>query len=94
MHFTPTYSSWLNHVERWFALLNDKKLRRGAHRSIQALEEKTSEIGSQIGTTTPEFLNCPSKVRSVSRRQLFRQVHDDAKHRCVEYVHPGIEFRQ
>lgn len=39
MHFTPTYSSWLNQVERWFGLLTDQKLRRGAHRSIQALEK-------------------------------------------------------
>jgi transposase len=39
MHFTPTYSAWLNQVERWFALLTDKKLRRGAHRSIYALEK-------------------------------------------------------
>jgi transposase len=39
LHFTPTYSSWLNQVERWFGLLTDKKLRRGAHRSIQALEK-------------------------------------------------------
>src|SRR6185312_2349778 len=38
MHFTPTYSSWLNQVERWLGLLTDKKLGRGAHRSIQALE--------------------------------------------------------
>jgi hypothetical protein len=35
---TPTYASWFNQVERWFALLTDKKLRRGAHRSIQALQ--------------------------------------------------------
>ena len=39
MHHTPTYSSWLNQVERWFGLLTDTKLRRGAHRSIQALEK-------------------------------------------------------
>ena len=39
MHFTPTYSSWLNQVERWFALLTDQKLRRGAYRSIPALEK-------------------------------------------------------
>ena len=39
MHFTPTHSSWLNQVERWFGLLNDQKLRRGTHRSIQALEK-------------------------------------------------------
>jgi transposase len=38
MHFTPTYSSWLNQVERWFGLLTDKRLRRSAHRPIQALE--------------------------------------------------------
>jgi transposase len=39
MHFTPTYSSWLNQVERWFGLLTDKKLRRGVHKSIYALEK-------------------------------------------------------
>lgn len=38
MHFTPTYSSWLNQVERWFGLLTDKKLRRTAHQSLRALE--------------------------------------------------------
>jgi len=38
LHFTPTGSSWLNLVERWFAELTNKKLRRGVHRSVQALE--------------------------------------------------------
>ncbi|MBT2382197.1 IS630 family transposase [Streptomyces sp. ISL-11] len=38
LHFTPTGSSWLNLVERWFAKLTTKKLRRGVHRSVQALE--------------------------------------------------------
>ena len=38
LHFTPTGSSWLNQVERWFALLTDKLIRRGVHTSIQALE--------------------------------------------------------
>jgi transposase len=38
VHFTPTGSSWLNQVERWFGLLTDKRIRRGAHTSIQALE--------------------------------------------------------
>jgi transposase len=37
LHFTPTSASWLNLVERWFAELTNKKLRRGAHRSVQAL---------------------------------------------------------
>jgi transposase len=38
LHFTPTYSSWLNLVERWFAELTTKWLRRGTHRSTKDLE--------------------------------------------------------
>jgi transposase len=37
LHFTPTSSSWLNLVERWFAELTTKKLRRAAHRSVREL---------------------------------------------------------
>lgn len=43
MHFTPTYSSWLNQVERWFGLLTDKRLRRAAHKSLRALENDIRE---------------------------------------------------
>jgi transposase len=39
LHFTPTYSSWINLVERWFATLTDKQIRRGSHRSLRALED-------------------------------------------------------
>jgi transposase/transposase-like protein len=39
MHYTPTYSSWINQVERWFAFLTDDLLRRSDHRSVQALEK-------------------------------------------------------
>ena len=39
LHFTPTSSSWLNLVERWFAALTEKQLRRGVHRSTRELEE-------------------------------------------------------
>jgi transposase len=36
-HFTPTYSSWLNLVERWFAELTTKWIKRGSHRSVRDL---------------------------------------------------------
>jgi transposase len=39
LHFTPTGSSWLNLVERWFAALTEKQLRRGVHRSTRELEQ-------------------------------------------------------
>src|ERR1700691_182011 len=47
LHFTPTYSSWLNLVERWFAELTNKWLRRGTHRSTKELE---AAISSWIDT--------------------------------------------
>ncbi len=39
VHFTPTGSSWINQVERWFGLLTDKLIRRGVHTSVKALED-------------------------------------------------------
>ncbi len=38
VHFTPTYSSWINQVERWFAALTEKQIKRGTHRSTRQLE--------------------------------------------------------
>ena len=47
LHFTPTYSSWLNLVERWFAELTTKWLNRGTHRSTAEL---TGSIQAWIDT--------------------------------------------
>jgi transposase len=47
LHFTPTSSSWINLVERWFSELTTKLLRRGAHRSVRALN---SDIRRWIDT--------------------------------------------
>jgi transposase len=47
LHFTPTSSSWLNLVERWFAELTNRKLRRSAHRSIKQL---TADLHAWIDT--------------------------------------------
>ena len=38
-HFTPTSASWINQIERWFALLTEKQIKRGSHRSTAALEQ-------------------------------------------------------
>ena len=38
VHFTPTGSTWINLVERWFAALTEKQIRRGVHRSTRELE--------------------------------------------------------
>jgi transposase len=39
LHFIPTHSSWLNMVERWFGLLTERQIKRGAHTSVRQLRE-------------------------------------------------------
>ena len=43
VHFTPTYGSWINLVERWFAELTNKRIRRGVFRSVKELEAATRD---------------------------------------------------
>jgi transposase len=44
LHFTPTHASWLNQVERWFGLLTQRQLRRGAHTSVAALTQAITDF--------------------------------------------------
>lgn len=44
LHFTPTHSSWLNQVERWFALLTQRQIKRGSHHTVRALELAIKEF--------------------------------------------------
>jgi transposase len=43
-HFTPTYASWINQVERWFGLLEQRQIKRGSHRSVFALVNAIREF--------------------------------------------------
>ena len=54
LHFTPTYSSWMNLVERWFSELTTKQLRRGTHTSVAALKRLHQRPGPTTGTPTPD----------------------------------------
>jgi transposase len=44
LHFTPTHASWLNQVERWFALLTQRQIKRGSHASLRELRDAISEF--------------------------------------------------
>lgn len=43
LHFTPTSGSWVNQVERWFAEITEKRIRRGSFKSVQSLEKEIKE---------------------------------------------------
>ena len=47
VHFTPTSASWINQVERFFALLAEKQIKRGAHKSVKELIAAIEEIMQQ-----------------------------------------------
>ena len=47
-HFTPTYGSWMNLVERWFSALTTKKLQRSAHRSVKDARRRHPSLGRPL----------------------------------------------
>jgi transposase len=55
VHLTPTSSSWLNQVERFFAFLTDKKIRRGIYRSVQALRADITDFIRHHNTDPKPF---------------------------------------
>jgi transposase len=56
VHFTPTGASWLNLVERWFATLSEKQIKRGAHRSTRALETAIREYLTMTNESPKPFV--------------------------------------
>jgi transposase len=56
VHFTPTGASWLNQVERWFALLTERQIRRGVHRSTRALELAIAEYIAIVNEKPKPFV--------------------------------------
>ncbi|MGH8798086.1 MAG: IS630 family transposase, partial [Caldimonas sp.] len=55
MHFIPTYSSWLNQVERFFALITDKAIRRGSFTSVKQLVQRIDQFVMHHNTNSQPF---------------------------------------
>jgi len=56
IHFTPTYSSWLNQVERWFGLITQRAIRRGSFSSVKELVQKIEEFVKHHNRTAKPFI--------------------------------------
>ena len=56
LHFTPTYSSWLNQVERWFGLLSQRAIKRGSFRSVADLVRKIQAFIDSHNTSATPFV--------------------------------------
>lgn len=55
MHFTPTYSSWLNQVERFFGLITDKAIRRGSFKSVRQLIKRIDDFVTNYNAQCKPF---------------------------------------
>jgi putative transposase len=56
VHFTPTYASWLNQVERWFAMITQQAIRRGSFRSVRDLVTNIDRYVRAYNTKTRPFV--------------------------------------
>ena len=55
IHYTPTYASWLNQVERWFALISHQAIRRGSFRNVRELVQKIDAYVTYYNTHKRPF---------------------------------------
>ena len=71
-HFTPTYSSWLNLVERWFALITSQAIRRGSFDSVRRLERAIIRYMAHWNENAEPFrwTKSPREIRRKIRRVL------------------------
>ena len=56
VHFTPTYSSWINQVERWFGTITQKAIRRGSFRNVGELRDKINAFVEQHNNQASPFV--------------------------------------
>ena len=78
-HVHPTYGSWLNLVERWFAELTNKQLRRGVHRSVRALKAAIREFLDAHHETPKPFVWTKTADEILASITRFAQRTSDAE---------------
>ena len=73
VHYTPTYSSWINLVERWFALLSERKIKRASHRSTRELERDIRSFLDQTNDHPKPFIWTKSADQILASLRRFCQ---------------------
>jgi transposase len=76
VHFIPTSSSWLNMVERWFREITDKRIRRGAFRSVEQLVKAIMDYVKAHNETPSRFVWTAKADVILAKVRRARQVLD------------------
>ena len=77
LHFTPTSSSWINQVERWFAEITQRRIRRGSFRSTQALEQAIKEYLAVYNEDPKPFVWTKSADQILDSLQSYCELTSD-----------------
>jgi hypothetical protein len=80
LHFTPTSASWLNQVERWFATLTERQIRRGTHRSTCQLEAAIRQYLNQYNADPKPFVWAKSADEIMASIERFCHRISDSRH--------------
>ena len=89
VHYTPTSSSWINQVERFFALLTDAQIRRSAHRSTAELEAAIKAYIDAHNADPKPFRWTKSADDILAAVQRFCQQTTDVQNKCLETSESG-----
>ncbi len=79
LHFTPTSSSWLNLVERWFREITDKRIRRGVFRNVKELERAIMDYIAQHNENPEPFVWTAPAKRILQKVRRARAVLENVK---------------
>ena len=79
MHFIPTHSSWLNLVERWFAEITSKRIRRESWQSVQELEKGIMDFIHNWNETEKKYVWIKTATQ-------IRASINEAKKRYADYT--------
>jgi transposase len=85
LHFTPTSSTWLNLVERWFAELSQKSIRRGSFRSVEDLEKAITEFMASWNANPTPFVWTASVEKILEKVDRCRRL-EKLRPRCTTPV--------
>ena len=80
MHFTPTYSSWLNQVEIWFNIITQKAIRRGTFSSVKDLVAKISVFVENYNKNTQPFMWTATADSIIEKIKRFCEVISGTEH--------------
>lgn len=89
LHFIPTSSSWLNLVERWFAELSQKSVRRGTFHSVEDLEEAIARFMAAWNTNPVPFVWTASVEKILKKVQRCRRRLEEVKPGCTTPTKSG-----